>query len=143
MCGYRDVEGRSIQGLEGDGGFRTGDLGVIEDDGLVRVVGRCKEIIIRAGVNIVPETIDAVLRTHSAVADCKTVGIPDDSLGERVVTACVPAPRLPAHPGRTPPVPRQSPLEGVASRRDHPRPAVAAHGRWKDRPRRVEEPGLW
>jgi acyl-CoA synthetase (AMP-forming)/AMP-acid ligase II len=91
MCGYRHADGRRTSGLTSRGSLRTGDLGLIEPDGLVRVVGRRKEIIIRGGVNLVPEAIDAVLRTQPAVADCKTVGVADEQFGERVVTAYVAA----------------------------------------------------
>jgi hypothetical protein len=98
MCGYRYADGRRVPSKTASGDFRTGDIGVIEEDGLVRVVGRKKEIIIRAGTNIVPEAIDAVLRKHPAVAECKTVGVSDDLIGERVITAWVPAPG--AHPSQ-------------------------------------------
>jgi hypothetical protein len=98
MSGYRYVDGRRTPSRTANGEFRTGDLGVIEKDGLVRVVGRLKEIIIRGGANIVPETIDAVLRTHPLIADCKTVGVSDEQFGERAVTACVAA--AGAHPTR-------------------------------------------
>lgn len=68
-----------------DGGwYRTGDLGVVDARGLLRVTGRLKDIIIRGGENISVKELEDLLSEHPAVADVAIVGMPDDRLGERV-----------------------------------------------------------
>ena len=71
-----------------DGFFLTGDLGMVDDEGYIHIVGRRKELIIRAGHNITPREVEDVLRTHPAVEDACVVGIPHDVLGE-LTCACV------------------------------------------------------
>ena len=73
--------------------FRTGDLFEIadEDDRFYRFVGRSKEIIVRGGINISPAEIDDLLTGLPIAAEAATVGIPDESLGERIAVAVVPA----------------------------------------------------
>ena len=68
-----------------DGGWvRTGDLGAIDADGYLRIAGRKKDIIIRAGFNISPAETEAALLTHPAVAEAACVAMPDPRLGERM-----------------------------------------------------------
>ncbi|MFJ3903741.1 long-chain fatty acid--CoA ligase [Streptomyces sp. NPDC090025] len=67
-----------------DGWFRTGDLGVRDDDGLFRIVGRTKEMIIRGGFNVYPREIEEVLHEHPAVAEAAVIGAPHPELGEEV-----------------------------------------------------------
>jgi acyl-CoA synthetase (AMP-forming)/AMP-acid ligase II len=71
------------------GGLRTGDLGAIDGDGYLRLVGRIKEMIIRGGENISPYEIEAVLLAHPAVTDVVCFGISDDKYGEVVGVAVV------------------------------------------------------
>jgi acyl-CoA synthetase (AMP-forming)/AMP-acid ligase II len=73
------------------GRFRTGDLGVLDADGSLRITGRVKELIIRGGVNISPVEIDNVLIAFPGVAEAATVGVPDPIYGEAVVSWVVPA----------------------------------------------------
>jgi long-chain acyl-CoA synthetase len=67
-----------------DGWFRTGDLAVLTRDGLVRIVGRKKELILRGGYSVVPGEVEAALTSHPAVAEAAVVGVPDAELGEEV-----------------------------------------------------------
>jgi len=68
-----------------DGGWlRTGDLGVIDQDGWLTVAGRIKELIIRGGENIASAEIEGILEAHPAVRQAVVVGYPDPILGERV-----------------------------------------------------------
>jgi acyl-CoA synthetase (AMP-forming)/AMP-acid ligase II len=70
-----------------DGWFRTGDLFEIAepaDPRYYRFVGRLKQLIVRGGVKISPDELDAVLHEHPAIAEAAAVGEPDDVLGERV-----------------------------------------------------------
>jgi acyl-coenzyme A synthetase/AMP-(fatty) acid ligase len=65
--------------------LKTGDLGVMDEDGFVRVTGRTKDLIIRGGVNIAPLEIDEILIKHPGIADAAAVGVPDKIYGEEVV----------------------------------------------------------
>jgi non-ribosomal peptide synthetase component E (peptide arylation enzyme) len=71
-----------------DGFFRSGDLGIIDADGYVRITGRKKDIIIRKGENLSAKGIEDELASHPAVADVAVIGVPDAERGERVC-ACV------------------------------------------------------
>ncbi len=70
--------------------IKTGDLGIIDADGFVRVTGRTKDIVIRGGVNIAPMEIDEVLLRHPGIVDAAAVGVPDPIYGEEVVCYVVP-----------------------------------------------------
>ena len=71
------------------GWFRTGDQGVIDDEGYLRLTGRLKEIINRGGEKISPREVDEVLMDHPAVVQAVTFAIPHDKLGEDVAAALV------------------------------------------------------
>ncbi len=74
-----------------DGFSRSGDLGVMDADGYVRVTGRLKDIVIRGGLNISVRQVEDLLSAHPAVNAVAAVGMPDDVLGERVCCYVVPA----------------------------------------------------
>ena len=65
--------------------IKTGDLGMIDDDGFVTVTGRTKDLIIRGGVNIAPLEIDNVLLRNPKVREAAAVGVPDRIYGEEVI----------------------------------------------------------
>jgi cyclohexanecarboxylate-CoA ligase len=73
-----------------DGFHRSGDLGVMDADGFVRVTGRLKDIVIRGGLNISVRQVEDLLAAHPAVRDVALVGMPDERLGERVCAYLVP-----------------------------------------------------
>ena len=70
-----------------DGWFRTGDLGSVDGDGYLTLVGRLKEMILRGGENIAPAEVEDVLRAHPAVVDAACFGVPDGKYGELVGAA--------------------------------------------------------
>jgi acyl-CoA synthetase (AMP-forming)/AMP-acid ligase II len=72
-----------------NGWFRTGDEGVLDDDGYLRLTGRIKELINRGGEKIAPSEIDAVLLTHPAVSEAVCFAIPHPTWGEEVAAAVV------------------------------------------------------
>src|SRR5713101_6534704 len=72
-----------------DGWFRTGDQGLIDEDGYLRLTGRLKELINRGGEKIAPVEIDVVLMDHPAVQHCVTFAMPHEKLGEEVAAAVV------------------------------------------------------
>jgi o-succinylbenzoate---CoA ligase len=69
------------------GWFRTDDAGVLDDSGVLRVLGRLDEAISTGGLTVLPQPVEAVLSTHPAIADCAIFGLPDARLGQRVVAA--------------------------------------------------------
>ena len=74
------------------GGYRTGDLGYLDEDGHLVYVGRSKDIIRRGGVTVVPAELEPVIMKHPAVHEVAVVPLPDDRLGERACAAIVPEP---------------------------------------------------
>jgi long-chain acyl-CoA synthetase len=73
-----------------DGWAHMGDLGFLDDDGFLHVVGRVKDIIIRGGSNINPYEVESILRLHPSVADACVVGRPHAELGEVPIAFVVP-----------------------------------------------------
>lgn len=84
MKGYLNDPGATAAAFTGDW-LHTGDLGYVDDDGFLFIVGRQKELIIRGGYNVYPREIEDVLHAHPAVAEAAVLGIPDDRLGEEVM----------------------------------------------------------
>jgi long-chain acyl-CoA synthetase len=74
-----------------DGWFRTGDLGTVDDEDVVRIVDRKKDMIIRNGYNVYPTEVEAVLARHPAVSIAAVFGVPHETLGQEVHAAVVPA----------------------------------------------------
>jgi o-succinylbenzoate---CoA ligase len=77
--------------VDPEGWYATGDLGVLDEEGHLRVTGRISERIISGGVNVDPREVEAVLSTHPGVGEVVVLGIPDARWGERVVAVVVPA----------------------------------------------------
>ncbi|MFJ9942268.1 AMP-binding protein [Streptomyces erythrochromogenes] len=71
-----------------DGWVRTGDLGYLDAESVLHVVGRLKDIVIRGGANISPAEVERELTAHPQVRDVACVGVPDPLMGERLA-ACV------------------------------------------------------
>jgi o-succinylbenzoate---CoA ligase len=74
----------SPQALADDGWLHTGDLGRLDADGKLLVVGRAKEIIVTGGENVSPARVESALTAHPAVADAGVLGLPDPEWGEAV-----------------------------------------------------------
>ncbi len=85
--GYENNPKANAEGFR-DGWFRTGDQGVMDDDGYVTITGRLKEIINRGGEKVSPREVDEILMDHPAVAQVVCFGMPHPKLGEEVA-ACV------------------------------------------------------
>lgn len=87
MLGYhRDAE-RTEAALI-DGWMHSGDVGVLDEEGYLFIVGRMKDLVIRGGFNIVPAEIENVLYAHPAVLEAAVFGVPDPEWGEAVVACC-------------------------------------------------------
>ena len=85
--GYLDSS-RNDEAFDGQW-FRTGDLGVLDDDGYLVITGRLKDIIIRKGENIAAKEIEDMLHEFPGIADVAVVGLPDALLGERCCAVVV------------------------------------------------------
>lgn len=88
MSGYVRMPGETARVVSADGFVRTGDLGTVDAEGYLRIVGRGGEAILRSGWRIVPREVEDQLRVHPAVRDVRVIGIPHEVLGE-LVCACV------------------------------------------------------
>ena len=87
--GYWQRPEANAEAFTDDGWFRTGDLGDVDADGYVSIVGRAKELIISGGYNVYPREIEDVVRMHPDVDDVAIVGEADPEWGERVVAYAV------------------------------------------------------
>lgn len=73
-----------------DGWYRTGDLGRVDPDGSVYVLGRLKELVNRGGLHVSPTEVETAVRLHPGVADAAVVATPDPVLGEAICACVVP-----------------------------------------------------
>jgi fatty-acyl-CoA synthase len=85
MKGYDGEAEATARAVDAEGWLHTGDLGVMENNGYLRVTGRSKDVIIRGGENIYPRELEEFFYTHPKIADVQVVGVPDSRLGETVV----------------------------------------------------------
>jgi long-chain acyl-CoA synthetase len=85
MKGYHNLPTETAAALTPDGYFKTGDLGVVDDEGYLHITGRKKDLIIVAGEKAVPREIEEIIAQHPSVADAAVVGKKDASRGEVVV----------------------------------------------------------
>lgn len=92
MSGYYKRPGANEKAFTGDGWLRTGDIGRFGEDGELRVTGRLKEMIIRAGENISPYEIEQVIRELDWIDSVKVVGVPAQVLQEEIAACIVPKP---------------------------------------------------
>jgi long-chain acyl-CoA synthetase len=81
--GYWNRPGETAEFFSG-GAFRSGDIGLVDDDGFLHVVDRLKDMIIASGYNVYPATVERAVFTHPAVAETIVIGVPDDYRGETV-----------------------------------------------------------
>jgi HIP---CoA ligase len=82
MAGYLDDPEATAKVLSPEGWLRTGDLGVIDEDGRLRIVGRVKDMFIVGGFNAYPAEIENALLRHPAISRAAVIGVPDHRLGE-------------------------------------------------------------
>ena len=86
MKGYDKDPDNTARAVDSEGWLHTGDLATMREDGNLRITGRAREMIIRGGENIYPREIEEYLHRHPKIADVYVVGVPDERLGERVLT---------------------------------------------------------
>jgi fatty-acyl-CoA synthase len=90
MHGYYRQPGETAHAFTEDGFFLTGDLGMVDDEGYLHILGRRKEMIIRGGYNVYPREVEDRLHAHPAILDVTVVGLPDEVLGELTCACIVP-----------------------------------------------------
>jgi fatty-acyl-CoA synthase len=83
MLGYWQEPEKTAEAIK-DGWMHTGDLGVLDEAGYLRIVGRSKDMVIRGGENLFPREIEEYLFRHPAVADVQVFGVPDNKYGEEL-----------------------------------------------------------
>ena len=91
MDGYFEQPDATGEALR-DGWYHTGDLGVLDEDGFLAIVGRAREVLRTGGETVAPGEVEAVLATHPAVAEVAVVGIPHADWGEVVCAVVVARP---------------------------------------------------
>jgi fatty-acyl-CoA synthase len=84
MRGYWDEPERTAETIDRGGWLHSGDLGTMDGEGYVRIVGRLKDMIIRGGENVYPREVEEFLFTHPAVQEVQVFGVPDRKFGEQV-----------------------------------------------------------
>jgi acyl-CoA synthetase (AMP-forming)/AMP-acid ligase II len=98
MLGYFDDQTATERAFNAQSWFMTGDLGWLDDDGYLHVVGRQKDVIIRGGRNIYPARIEALALRHDAIEKAAAFPVADPRLGERVCLAVVARENAPLEP---------------------------------------------
>jgi malonyl-CoA/methylmalonyl-CoA synthetase len=87
--GYWRMPEKTAAEFTADGWFMTGDVGTIDEDGYVTIVGRSKDLIISGGYNVYPAEIESVINEMPGVAESAVVGVPHPDFGEAVVAIVV------------------------------------------------------
>jgi len=84
MAGYWKRPDETAKVMTEDGFFRSGDIGIMDDRGYVRIVDRKKDMILVSGFNVYPNEIEQVVNLHPGVLECAAIGVPDERSGEAV-----------------------------------------------------------
>lgn len=88
MCGYHRQPRETAASFDEDGFLKTGDLGMLDDEGCLHLIGRREDVMIRGGFNVYPKELEDRLMAHPAIARAVVVGVSDEILGE-AICACV------------------------------------------------------
>ena len=89
--GYWNMPEKTAEEKRADGWFITGDLGLIDADGYVHIVGRAKDLIISGGFNVYPKEVELAIDEMDGVVESAVIGVPHPDFGEAVVAVVVPA----------------------------------------------------
>jgi long-chain acyl-CoA synthetase len=84
MAGYWNRPDETAKVMTADGFFRSGDVGVMDAQGYIKIVDRKKDMILVSGFNVYPNEIEQVVSLLPGVLECAAIGIPDDKSGEAV-----------------------------------------------------------
>lgn len=84
MLGYWNDEEKTQETIDKAGWLHSGDIGIMDDEGYVKIVGRTKDMVIRGGENIYPREVEEFLYTHPSIQDVQVFGVEDAKMGEEV-----------------------------------------------------------
>jgi long-chain acyl-CoA synthetase len=84
MAGYWQRPEETAQVMTKDGFFRTGDIGVMDERGMIKIVDRKKDMVLVSGFNVYPNEVEDVIAMHPGVLECAVIGVPDAASGEAV-----------------------------------------------------------
>jgi long-chain acyl-CoA synthetase len=84
MAGYWQRPEETEKVMTPDGFFKSGDVGIMDENGYIRIVDRKKDMIIVSGFNVYPNEVEGVVAMHPGVVECAAIGVPDEKSGEAV-----------------------------------------------------------
>jgi long-chain acyl-CoA synthetase len=84
MAGYWNRPDETAKVMTPEGYFKTGDVGIMDDKGYVKIVDRKKDMILVSGFNVYPNELEGVIAAHPGVLECAVIGVPDEHSGEAV-----------------------------------------------------------
>ncbi|MBC7452354.1 MAG: long-chain-fatty-acid--CoA ligase [Massilia sp.] len=84
MAGYWNRPDETAKSMTADGFFKSGDVGIMDADGYVKIVDRKKDMILVSGFNVYPNELEGVIAAHPSVLECAVIGVPDAHAGEAV-----------------------------------------------------------
>jgi len=90
MAGYWQRPDETAKVMTADGFLRTGDIGIMDENGYTKIVDRKKDMILVSGFNVYPNEVEDVVATHPGVLECAVIGVPDERSGEAVKLFVVP-----------------------------------------------------
>ncbi len=91
MQGYWQRDDETAKVMTADGYFKSGDIGIMDEQGYIRIVDRKKDMILVSGFNVYPTEIEGVVASHPGVRECAVIGVPDKNSGEAVMLFVVKA----------------------------------------------------
>jgi long-chain acyl-CoA synthetase len=84
MAGYWNRPEETAKVMTADGFFKSGDVGIMDENGYVKIVDRKKDMILVSGFNVYPNELEGVIAGHPGVLECAVIGVPDEHSGEAV-----------------------------------------------------------
>jgi long-chain acyl-CoA synthetase len=84
MAGYWNRPDETAKVMTPDGFFKSGDVGIMDENGYVKIVDRKKDMILVSGFNVYPNELEGVIAAHPGVLECAVIGVPDEHSGEAV-----------------------------------------------------------
>jgi long-chain acyl-CoA synthetase len=84
MAGYWNRPDETAKVMTPDGFFKSGDIGIMDAEGYVKIVDRKKDMILVSGFNVYPNELEGVIAAHPGVLECAVIGVPDEHSGEAV-----------------------------------------------------------
>lgn len=90
FVGYWRMSEKTREEFTADGFFSTGDMGRLDDDGYISIIGRSKDLIITGGLNVYPAEVEALLDDRTDIAEAAVIGVPHPDFGEAVVAVVKP-----------------------------------------------------